>query len=108
MAANAIGVPHREGIPPYIVCTPTICLPKGTIAIPNAPTATSPINHHHNGQIQTGQGGDTTSASQTPCRHNGTEWQPPSQGGGYRFKIHGPPNLTAISKGGNCWGINSP
>jgi hypothetical protein len=51
MTTNAIGVPHEEGIPHYIVCTPTICLLKGMVAIPNAPMATSPINHHHNAQI---------------------------------------------------------
>jgi hypothetical protein len=55
-------IPWR-GDPPYIVFTATVCLPKGTVAIPNAPTATCLINHHHNGQILTDQGEDTTSAS---------------------------------------------
>jgi hypothetical protein len=55
-----------------------------------------------------GPGGETTSTSRAPRRHNDTEWQPPSQTGRDQFRIHGPPNPTAISKGGNCWGINSP
>jgi hypothetical protein len=70
MAANVTGVPCREGIPsPYIVCTPTVHLPKVTLAITNAPMATSPINHHHNGKIQMGQG---ETQPQHPKHHAGT------------------------------------
>jgi hypothetical protein len=41
-------------------------------------------------------------------KHNIMEWQPPSQGGEDQFRIHGQPNPTAISKGGELFGDHLP
>jgi hypothetical protein len=107
MVANVIGYPTGRGPPLYSV-HPNRSPSKWNGC--DRQRTNGYMSHQSPSQRSNldGPGGDTTSASQAPRRHNSTEWQPPSQGGGDQFRIHGPPNPTAISKGGNCWGINSP